>query len=309
METEKQMITKYLKGMQIGEELVAELLAFREQYETDEAVKERISRPEMLFYGKEILEMAIAALLQGENLLLTGEKATGKNVLAETLAYIFGRPTYNVSFHVNTGSAELIGTDTFQNQEVTLRKGSIYRCAEEGGFGILDEINMAKNDAVSVLHAALDYRRIIDVPGYDKIPLHPAARMIGTMNYGYAGTRELNEALVSRFLVIDMPPLTEETLFYLMQSKFPDLKPAAREALAGLYLDLQKKAKQAEITTRALDLRGLFGAIGTMRQGLSPYLAVQIGIVNKCFDLFEKEIVRDVVRTRIPEEWTPQDVF
>ncbi|HRM44128.1 MAG TPA: hypothetical protein PLN77_07375, partial [Fusicatenibacter saccharivorans] len=102
-------------------------------------------------------------------------------------------------------------------------------------------------------------RRIIDVPGYDKIPLHPAARMIGTMNYGYAGTRELNEALVSRFLVIDMPPLTEETLFYLMQSKFPDLKPAARDALAGLYLDLQKKAKQAEITTRALDLRGLFG--------------------------------------------------
>lgn len=64
--------------------------------------------------------------------------------MAETLAYVFGRPTYNVSFHVNTGSAELIGTDTFQNQEVTLRKGSIYRCAEEGGFGILDEINMAK---------------------------------------------------------------------------------------------------------------------------------------------------------------------
>ncbi len=59
---------------------------------------------------------------------------------------------------------------------------------------------MAKNDAVSVLHATLDYRRSIDVPGYDKIDLHPAARFIGTMNYGYAGTKELNEALVSRFL-------------------------------------------------------------------------------------------------------------
>ena len=300
---------RILEDQQVNPLLIREVEKFREQYPVQEVVKNRVAEPPVPFYGKEILEMAIAALLQGENLLLTGEKATGKNVLAETLAYVFGRPTYNVSFHVNTGSAELIGTDTFQNQEVTLRKGSIYRCAEEGGFGILDEINMAKNDAVSVLHAALDYRRIIDVPGYDKIPLHPAARMIGTMNYGYAGTRELNEALVSRFLVIDMPPLTEETLFYLMQSKFPDLKPAAREALAGLYLDLQKKAKQAEITTRALDLRGLFGAIGTMRQGLSPYLAVQIGIVNKCFDLFEKEIVRDVVRTRIPEEWTPQDIF
>ena len=46
-----------------------------------------------------------------------------------------------------------------------MRKGPVYLCAQNGGFGIFDEINMAKNDAVSVLHAALDDRRIIDVPG------------------------------------------------------------------------------------------------------------------------------------------------
>ena len=302
-------VRTYLEQQQVHPQLIRAVEEFRNQYPVEEKVKYRVSDPMMPFYGTEILEMGIAALLQKENLLLSGSKATGKNVLAENLAWIFQRPTYNISFHVNTGSGDLIGTDTFEDNQVKLRKGSIYQCAEYGGFGILDEINMAKNDAVSVLHATLDYRRSIDVPGYDKIELHPAARFIGTMNYGYAGTRELNEALVSRFLVIDMPSLTEETLFYLMQSKFPDLKPAARDALAGIYLNLQKKAKQAEITTRALDLRGLFGAIGTMRQGLSPYLAVQIGIVNKCFDLFEKEIVRDVVRTRIPEEWTPQDIF
>ena len=169
------MNDSFLQEQGVSGALIESVRRFRESYPVAEGLENRMSTPEIPFFGKEILEMAIAALLQGENLLLTGEKATGKNVLAETLAYVFGRPTYNVSFHVNTGSAELIGTDTFQNQEVTLRKGSIYRCAEEGGFGILDEINMAKNDAVSVLHAALDYRRIIDVPGYDKIPLHPAA--------------------------------------------------------------------------------------------------------------------------------------
>ena len=290
-----------------------DLLRAVEEYHTAhplaEALRPRIPSPAFVYYGREVWEQALAALLCGENLLLAGGKATGKNVLAENLAAAFGRPAWDISFHVNMDAASLIGMDTFEGGQVKFRPGPVYRCAQSGGFGVLDEINMAKNEALAVLHAVLDFRRAIDVPGYDKIPLHPAARMIGTMNYGYAGTRELNEALVSRFLVIDMPPLTEETLFYLMQSKFPDLKPAAREALAGLYLDLQKKAKQAEITTRALDLRGLFGAIGTMRQGLSPYLAVQIGIVNKCFDLFEKEIVRDVVRTRIPEEWTPQDIF
>ena len=49
-----------------------------------------------------------------------------------------------------------IGTDTFIDNEVRLRKGPVYQCAENGGFGIFDEINMAKNDAVSVLHATLD---------------------------------------------------------------------------------------------------------------------------------------------------------
>ena len=293
----------------VSPDLLRAVEEYRTAHPLAEALRPRIPSPAFVYYGREVWEQALAALLCGENLLLAGGKATGKNVLAENLSAAFGRPAWDISFHVNMDAASLIGMDTFEGGAVKFRPGPVYRCAQCGGFGVLDEINMAKNEALAVLHAVLDFRRAIDVPGYDKILLHPAARMIGTMNYGYAGTRELNEALVSRFLVIDMPPLTEETLFYLMQSKFPDLKPAAREALAGLYLDLQKKAKQAEITTRALDLRGLFGAIGTMRQGLSPYLAVQIGIVNKCFDLFEKEIVRDVVRTRIPEEWTPQDVF
>ena len=206
---------EFLKEQKVQEGLIRDVELFRKEYAVEEVELSRVSEPDMLFYGKEVLEMAIAALLEGENLLLTGVKATGKNVLAENLAWIFGRPVYNVSFHVNTNSGDLIGTDTFVNNEVQLRKGSIYRCAQYGGFGILDEINMAKNDAVSVLHASLDYRRCIDVPGYDKIDMHPASRFIGTMNYGYAGTKELNEALVSRFLVIDMPPQDEDTLRFI----------------------------------------------------------------------------------------------
>lgn len=300
---------KVLEEQQVDGTLIGALETYRNKYPVEEAVSKRIVKPAVPFYGREVLEMGIAALLKGENLLLTGAKATGKNVLAENLAWFFGRPSYNVSFHVNTGSAELIGTDTFRDNEVTLRKGSIYRCAEYGGFGILDEINMAKNDAVSVLHATLDYRRSIDVPGYNKIELHPAARFIGTMNYGYAGTKELNEALVSRFLVIDMPSQSEETLSYILERLYPEMKERAKKQWIGLFLDLQLKAEYGEISTKALDLRGMTGAIGTIKQGLKPALAAGMGITNKCFDVFEKEIVHDVVMTRIPEEWTIGDVF
>ena len=79
--------------------------------------------------------------------------------------------------------------------------------------------------------------------------------------------------------------------------------------LSGLFLDLQEKAENGEITTRALDLRGLLAAVRTIKTGLKPVLAVKMGITNKTFDIFEKEIVGDVVMTRIPESWTAADVF
>ena len=302
-------IKKYLETQKIDPELVSELKDFRTSYEVDDQVKERVAKPDILFYGKRILGMSMAALLQGDNLLLSGAKATGKNVLCETLSWLFGRPEYDISFHVNTDSADLIGTDTFTENAVHLRKGPIYQCAEFGGFGILDEINMAKNDAVSVLHATLDHRRRIDIPGYNRISLHPATRFIGTMNYGYAGTRELNEALVSRFMVIDMPALDEPSLLFVLKQHFPTGNGEALKAFAGLFMDLQAKAYHGEISTKSLDLRGLVSAIRATRSGLPPIQAVQMGIINKSFDMFEKEIVEDVVSTRIPSSWTRKDIW
>ena len=295
--------------MKLNEALQARINTFRSMYPTEEEVLSRVTEPSMPFYGTNILEKAVTALLEGENLLICGDKATGKNVLAENLAWIFGRPIYNISFHVNTDSNSLIGTDTFKDNEVQLRKGPIYQCAQYGGFGILDEINMAKNDAVSVLHATLDYRRIMDVPGYDRVKLHPATRFIATMNYGYAGTKELNEALVSRFMVINMPSLTKDRLEQILQSIFSSIEPEALEQFSGLFLDLQLKAKNGEISTKAVDLRGLIGAIRLVSGGLRPADAIDMGITNKCFDGFERELIRDIVMTRIPDDWNSGDVF
>ena len=287
-----------LADQQVNPALIEELCRFRQQYPLQESQQARLFRPPIPFYGREILEMAIAALLRGENLLLSGSKATGKNVLADNLSYLFGRPSYTISFNVNTDSASLIGTDTFQEGEVRLRKGPVFLCAQEGGFGILDEINMAKNDAVSVLHATLDYRRIIDVPGYERIALHPATRFIGTMNHGYAGTRELNEALVSRFSVIRMPTLRPEQLRRLLKMDVPQAAEEHIERCVGLFLDLNEKAVNGEVSTRSVDLRGMISALRLMTDGMAPGDAVAVSVTNKCFDEYEYQLVQDVVMTR-----------
>ena len=154
-------VRTYLEQQQVHPQLIRAVEEFRNQYPVEEKVKYRVSDPMMPFYGTEILEMGIAALLQKENLLLSGSKATGKNVLAENLAWIFQRPTYNISFHVNTGSGDLIGTDTFEDNQVKLRKGSIYQCAEfvaqdHGAAVVADELFAQNKSLCQTIGRGLD---------------------------------------------------------------------------------------------------------------------------------------------------------
>lgn len=295
-------IWKELEAEGVNRHLLAEVRSFRDAHGVAEEVRGRIPNPRFVYYGKDVWEAAAAAVLCGENLLLAGPKATGKNVLAENLAALFGRPVWDISMHINVDAASLIGTDTLKGGEVCFREGPVCQCARLGGFGILDEVNMAKNEALAVLHATLDFRRVIDIPGYRRVTLDDAARFIGTMNYGYAGTRELNEALTSRFAVIQVPAIDGGNLERLLTEEFPTLEKKYREQFVQLFLDLQKKCENAEISSKALDLRGMLDALRLIRKGLRAGAALDMGITNKAFDSYEQGLIRDVIAARIPEK-------
>lgn len=299
----------YLQKLNINENLKKEINSYRENYPVSHELLYRIPKPDNLYYGDEIWNQAVTALLCGENILLVGHKATGKNIFAENLAAAFGRPKWDISFHVNMDAASLIGMDTFRNGEVTFRPGPVYSAAKSGGFAILDEINMAKSEAMAVLHATLDFRRTIDVPGYDRIDLHPATRFIATMNYGYSGTKELNEALVSRFAVIKMPMISKDNLIKLIQDKFETISEQAAEEFANVFLDLQKKCENSEISSKALDIRGLLDSIALMEKGLEVHTALDMGITNKSFDMYEQTLIKDTIGARISKKIKTEDLF
>ena len=211
--------------------------------------------------------------------------------------------------YVNVDAAALIGADTLQDGRVAFREGPVCKCARLGGFGVLDEVNMAKNEALAVLHATLDHRRVIDVPGYERIHLDESTRFIGTMNYGYAGTRELNEALVSRFVVLDMPIISDENLKKLLRRSFPTLKDQWADQFAALCRDLRQKCDSGEISTKALDLRGLLSALHLMEKGISAGQALRLGVINKAFEPFEQQLAADTVWARIPEKTDRSQLF
>ncbi|WP_130838595.1 AAA family ATPase [Lachnoclostridium sp. Marseille-P6806] len=302
-------ILDFLRREGVSEHILSEVEYFRSFYQLREEMQGRVPEPLYHYYGKEIWEQALTTLLAGEHLLLVGPKATGKNVLAQGLAAAMNRPQWDISFYINTDAGALIGTDTFENGAVRLRRGPVLRCAEEGGFGVLDEINMARNESLAVLHATLDFRRVIDVPGYERVRLHEAARFIGTMNYGYAGTREINEALASRFMILQMPVITEESLQKLIGDKYPALRQDYREQFAQLFSDIRRKCEGGEISAGALDLRGLLASIRMMEHGLTAVRALELGIVNKCFEEYERRLVSDLLAVRFPGDLGKEELF
>ena len=105
-----------------------------------------------------------------------------------------------------------------------------------------------------------------------------------------------------------MPPLTEELLARILKTSFPEIKTGALEQFSGLFLDLQLKAQNSEISTKPMDLRGLLAAVKVIKGGICPQKAINMGITNKCFDIFEREMIEDIVMTRIPASWTAGDV-
>lgn len=282
---------------------------FKNKYPIDSDLVERIPKPKFLYMGDYVLEEAIAAILSGKNILLVGEKATGKNVLAENLAYLFARPMWNISFHVSVDASSLIGDDTLKSGSVTFREGPISLASRYGGFAVLDEINMAKNEAMAVLHSVLDYRRRIDIPGYKLINVHPATRFIATMNYGYEGTRDLNEALLSRFAIIKMPRISDSDLVNLIKTHYPDLKDRYLTDIANFFKDLKDKANAHEISDTAPDLRGIFDGLDLVKEGLEFKEAMRLCLVNKIFDDYEADLIEDLLKARFPDNIYQKDLI
>ena len=50
-------------------------------------------------------------------------------------------------------------------------------------------------------------------------------------------------------------------------------------------------------------------SVRLMKAGLAGGRALELGLVNKSFDDFERQLVQDVILTRLPEDLSAGDVF
>ena len=118
-------------------------------------------------------------------------------------------------------------------------------------------------------------------------------------------------ALIRRMFIRDIAVNIgiENGLVRLLGDEFPTLEKKYKEQFAQLFLDLQKKCENAEISEKALDLRGLLDALRLIRRGVGANRALDMGITNKAFDSYEQSLIRDVIAARIPAKLDAAKLF
>ncbi len=74
----------------------------------------------------------------------------------------------------------------------------------------------------------------------------------------------------------------------ILKREFPSVDDEKLYQFIGIFLDLQLKSQNGEISTKAIDLRGIIGALKTIKRGLKPTLAINMGDYRKDFLIFMK---------------------
>lgn len=146
---------------------------------------------------QEQVQLACACLLAGGHLLIDDVPGTGKTVMANTLAKVFGLASKRVQFTNDLLPADILGASIFdpQTQSFSLQKGPIFT-----QLLLADEINRATAKTQSALLEAMEEKQVT-IEG-ETHRLDAEFFVVATQNpLDQVGTYALPEAQLDRFLM------------------------------------------------------------------------------------------------------------
>jgi len=208
---------------------------------------------------QQVLHDVIIDINAGNNVLLIGPKASGKNTLIETLATLYTRRIREIQCNAYTDLEALLGSATLKASEVVFEPSELVLAMEQGDFVVLDEVNTVNPAVLSVLNSVLDGRRRISVPTYGLVEAHPNFRVFATMNEGYQGVVELNEATESRFAkhYLKLP----EDIKGILKQCVPMATPMNINHCNKLYINMKSVVERGELSDECINIRAFVMAL------------------------------------------------
>jgi MoxR-like ATPase len=199
------------------------------------------------------LELILAAVAAGRDMLIEGPPGTSKSTLLRAITAEWGVPLVFVEGNADLTPAKLTG---YYNPAQVLREGysaanfvdgPLLEAMREGGFLYIEEFNRAPEDTLNTLLTAMAEREIA-VPRVGRIAARPTFRVIATMNpYDNVGTTRLSTSIHDRLCRLAVTYQDEESERGIVRLRAP-LPPD--EVPAGLAAALVADAVAVTRATR-----------------------------------------------------------
>jgi midasin (ATPase involved in ribosome maturation) len=134
-----------------------------------------------------------------------------------------------------------------QEDRIVFKESYVSKAIRDGGAVVFEEINFAKPQYLAFLNSLLDDNGFVRLDNGDTIRRHPNFRFFATMNLGYFGTKELNQALYNRFnVVVEIAALSDEAIRRMLITRVPECESVV-EKILGVYHKLKKKIESEEL--------------------------------------------------------------
>ena len=255
---------------------------------------------------EDILKTLAVGVRDNLPILLIGESGTGKTSAIRYLANQTGNGLRRVNLNGGTTADELVGRLLINDKGTYWVDGVLTEAMRKGEWIVLDEINAALPEVLFVLQSVLDddgYLVLTEKDDKEIVHKHKDFRLFATCNPpDYAGTKELNKALLSRFAICihaDFP--NEKTELEIIENHLGNA--VAKSELAIKLVALANKTRSdKEIpstgVTYALNTRDILNTL-KLAENADPMESLLLAFGNK-LEKEDKSSLKTTARLYLP---------
>ena len=252
----------------------------------------------------DIMKTLAIAVRDNMPVLMIGESGTGKTSAIRFLANQTGNGLRRVNLNGGTTADELVGRNMLNEKGTYWIDGILTEAMRKGDWIVLDEINAALPEVLFVLQSILDddgYLVLNEKDDKEIIHKHKDFRLFATCNPPeYAGTKEMNKALLSRFAICinaEFPP--EKTELEIIENHLGNAVAQSEMAikLVGLANET-RKAKELGTADYAINTRDVLNTLKLV-ENMNPVDALSLSFSNK-LETADKNALRSMARLHLP---------
>ena len=209
-----------------------------------------VKSPKDFFIDELKWKFLLRNIVKGKNIMMTGPSGCGKTDATFRAAKALDREV----IYFNLGATQdprstLIGNTHYNKDTGTYFSESLFVSAiqKENTVILLDELSRAHPEAWNILMTVLDpiqrYLRLDEKDNSPTIKVANGVSFIATANIGmeYTATRVIDRAILDRFSLIEMEPLSQENEYTLLRGKFTSIDEKLLFNLCAIVGDIRKE--------------------------------------------------------------------